>query len=619
MADLILKARTALALGLPNLARVIAYRAALRLGVHPVQQLDAAVPQGPFFRRPETAEYDGPAPDRWRNDAWYFGWRRVPLNGNPPDWRLDPFTGARAPGFDQPWWRIPDFSPDVGDVKAVWEPSRFDWVLAHALHARAGEPDAVPRLNRWLADWCAQNPPYLGPNWKCGQEAAIRVLHLALAALLLKQTDAQVRVPEPGLTDLLRIHLRRIAPTMAYAVAQDNNHGTSEAAALFVGGAWLHNLDGDQEAARWARTGRRRIEERVSRLVAADGSFSQYSVNYHRLMLETLSVTEVWRRSLKAPPFSSALTARCRAAAQWLYAFTDARTGNAPNIGANDGAHLLPIAPTGYRDYRPAVQLASALFLDAAAYPEGPWDAPLHALGLPKPDRRLPVPETQSFDDGGYALLRAGDARVYLRYPRYRFRPAHADALHLDLWLGAANVLRDGGSYSYAAASPWRSYFSGTASHNTVQFDERDQMPRLGRFLYGAWLETSDLEPPERKEGAWTWAAACRDWMGAEHRREVCLEPRRLRVTDRISGFRHKAVLRWRLAPGDWREEDGAWRCGTLSLSVQTEMPLSRAEMVEVWESRCYLKRDPLPVLEMETAHAGLLRTELSWTETPRV
>ena len=47
-----------------------------------------------------------------------------------------------------------------------------------------------------------------------------------------------------------------------------------------------------------------------------------------------------------------------------------------------------------------------------------------------------------------------------LRYPRFRYRPGHADALHLDLWLGDRNILRDGGTYSYNAERKWLNYFS---------------------------------------------------------------------------------------------------------------------------------------------------------------
>jgi hypothetical protein len=100
----------------------------------------------------------------------------------------------------------------------------------------------------------------------------------------------------------------------------------------------------------------------------ADGSFSQYSVNYHRLMLDTYSLVEHWRRGLELPAFSPRLYDRLAAATRWLQALTQPETGDAPVLGANDGARLLPLGDSDYRDYRPAVQLAMALFLDRRAY-----------------------------------------------------------------------------------------------------------------------------------------------------------------------------------------------------------------------------------------------------------
>ena len=44
------KVKTTLALGLPNIARVASYRLGVKLGVNPVRRLQAAVPQGPFFK-----------------------------------------------------------------------------------------------------------------------------------------------------------------------------------------------------------------------------------------------------------------------------------------------------------------------------------------------------------------------------------------------------------------------------------------------------------------------------------------------------------------------------------------------------------------------------------------
>src|SRR4029079_19380469 len=98
-----------------------------------------------------------------------------------------------------------------------------------------------------------------------------------------------------------------------------------------------------------------------------------------------------------------------------------------------------------------------------------------------------PRPASRHFNDGAYAAVRRGTGMALMRYPRFRFRPSHADALHVDLWKDGTNLLRDGGSYSYSDMEG-TAYFSGTASHNTVQFDDRDQMPRVGRSLFGDWL-----------------------------------------------------------------------------------------------------------------------------------
>src|SRR5690606_5197222 len=109
---------------------------------------------------------------------------------------------------------------------------------------------------------------------------------------------------------------------------------------------------------------------------------------------------------------------------------------------------------------------------------------------------------------------------------------SHADALHLDLWVGESNLLRDSGSYSYASSEG--AELKSAAAHNTVTFDDRDQMPLLGRFLYGAWLTASDVSPVRDVSGALTAAAAYRDNHGSSHHREIHLQGRRLICRDRL-------------------------------------------------------------------------------------
>jgi hypothetical protein len=306
------KANTALALGPSNIAQVFWYRARVRIGWHPAQRLRAVAPVGPFFAQPTRSRDDMRAPSLWLDGALLFGHEALAVGDVPPDWTANPMTGRRFPDPERPWWRIPDFDPAVGDIKLIWELSRMDWAVGLAQHAALGNARALDRLNAWLKDWSVSNHPYQGPNWKCGQEASIRVLHLAVAALVLGAAQR----PLESLRQIVELHLRRISPTIHYAVAQDNNHGTSEAAALYVGGGWLASL-GVPEGTIWQESGRRVLEERLQRLVGPQGTFSQYSLNYHRMLLDTLCIVEVWRRHMGLPRLADVLwplarRSRCR-------------------------------------------------------------------------------------------------------------------------------------------------------------------------------------------------------------------------------------------------------------------------------------------------------------------
>jgi len=613
MSSLLIKARTAWRLGPPNLARVAIYKLGLKSGLNPVRRLEAAAPKGPFFSLP-TGVADKRAEPRcgWFHKSEAFGQSLTDLDHQPPVWIAGCISGKPVERAERHWWQIPDFDPTVGDIKTVWEFSRFDWVLSCAQHAAKGNAEALKRLNNWLADWLGSNPPYKGPNWKCGQEASIRVMHLAMASHLLGQT----RDSTSGLLDLVEVHLQRIAPTVLYAMAQDNNHGTSEAAALFIGGSWLE-VNGRGSGGKFARSGRKWLENRARRLIEKDGSFSQYSLNYHRVMLDSLSMAELWRRELALPSFSQTLNARARAASDWLRYMTSPANGDGPNVGANDGARLLPLTDTDYRDYRPSVQLASVLFHAARAFSdEGDWNQPVYWLGLALPDKQLPAPLSAQFDDGGYFVLRQQPVMALLRYPRFRFRPIQADALHLDFWVGEENWLRDAGTYSYNTEQQWQDYFPGTAGHNTVQFDDRNQMPRLSRFLFGAWLKAKHVEPLTHAVECQSCGAGYKDWQGAEHFRRVELSKQGLTVTDQVSSFASKAVLRWRLKPGEWKIDVREQRVqsGEFSLTVTANVSVKRFELIEGWESRYYLQKTPLPVLEIEIDQPGELITTIEWT-----
>jgi hypothetical protein len=607
MSRIATRLRTYRAIGFGNILRVLSYRLRLRARRFPAAPASGpSLPDGPMYAPPQLSPTGLSAPRGWIDEGLLFSHHRFPVGAEPPDWLTDPFTGKAFPDPSRPWFAIADFDPGFGDIKLAWELSRFSWALPMAQRAREGDADELDRLNCWIDDWTARNLPYRGPNWKCAQEAGIRVMHVAMASLLLGHRDAG-----PRLAQWIEWHARRIAPTMAYARAQDNNHGTSEAAALFIGGAWLAR-SGHPEGKRWMTKGRKALEERGLALIASDGSFSQHSLTYHRMMLDTISMAELWRRAMDLPPFTPALVERAGRAADWLKAMIFSPDGDGPNLGANDGAQLLPLSDTPYRDFRPSCALAMTLFRDGAPFDDAGLN-PARWFGL---DTARAVnsgePPHRLFDAGGYAILRQGRAVALLRFPRFAYRPSQNDVLHVDLWVDGDAILRDGGTYSYNDGDEWIDYFGGIAGHNSIQFDGREPMPRLGRFLLGDWLDASGVATGTDADGFPIASATYRDRMGAVHRRSVTLRPDEAIIVDDVSGFAHSATIRWRLRPGDWQGTRGGVTAEGISLRLEGDFG-DEPRLEAGHESLFYREMHDAPVLTATVRSAGTITSRLRW------
>lgn len=597
MSRLALIARTVPSLGMRNVVRVGLYKLRLKAGWRP-RPLPDVCPGGAVFAMPD-AEPVSAGDDRPATLS-VFGWHPVSLAA-PPDWHSDPFGSAPRLNSDQDWGHALAAIGD-GDVKPYWELSRFYWLPQFALAARNGDSDAAARMEQWLQDWIASNQPFYGINWACGQEAAIRLMNLALSAVILDGW----RDPSPAMKWLVETHARRIKPTLSYALGQDNNHGTAEACALFIAGTWgqAWAMPG---AARIARTGRKWVNDRALRTIQPDGSPCQYSTTYHRANLEGFCMAELWSAQTGVKCLHADAAARVVEGARWLYAITDPTSGDAPNLGANDSSHLFSVPQTPYRDFRPTVALAAALFTDAR-----PWadysDARLEALGLPPGSTTWPPASSRSCDHGGFHILRLSDTVALMRYPRFRFRPSQADALHLDLWHNGINLLRDAGAYSYNAE-----WFAGTAAHNTIEFDSRDQMPRLGRFLFGDWLNAEAVEPV-RDDGVMASAAAAyTDARGALHHRAISMCADALICRDTISGNFEDACLRWRLAPGDWHLEGDTVRSGTYSISIEIDGVPITPTLSTTLESRFYQQKAEIPEVSVKVNRPGNLVTKVTF------
>lgn len=587
-------------LGMRNVARVALYKLKLKVGWRP-SPLPDDCPGGGILGLPNaTLVSDG---DDQPTTQLIFGWKPITLV-TPPDWHADPFNRRPRVNPEQDWAHAVSALGDI-DVKSYWELSRFYWLPQLILAARNGDYASAAQIERWLQDWISCNPAFLGLNWACGQEAAIRLMNLALSALILDEW----REPSPAMKWLVETHTRRIYPTLHYALGQDNNHGAAEACALYIAGTWGQTWS-MLGADRIARAGRKWVNDRALRLIQPDGSPCQYSTTYHRANLETFCMAGLWSERTGAECFLADASARVASGAGWLFTLTDTTSGDAPNLGANDGSHLFNILQMPYRDFRPTVALATALFADSRPYADHS-DARLEALGLRPGNGVLPPAASRTYDHGGFHIMRLRETIAVMRYPRFRFRPSQSDALHVDLWHNGINLLRDAGTFSYnAEGAEW---FAGTAAHNTIEFDGRDQMPRIGRFLFGEWLKAEAVEPVSENGVETSAAAAYTDARGARHHRAITLIDGFLICQDTISGNFEAACLRWRLAPGDWRVVGDIVRNGKRSLAIEFDgVPVSPTLGTTV-ESRYYEQKTQIPEVSVKVNRPGKLVTKVTF------
>ncbi|MHC1740740.1 MAG: alginate lyase family protein [Anaerolineaceae bacterium] len=367
------------------------------------------------------------------------------------------------------------------DIKSIWEPARFTWSIPLCQAYQISSEDRFA-FTFWqnFEKFVATNPENMGPNWTSAQECALRLLPWLMAAQTFQ--DSKESTPERILllTRAIWQHASRIALTLNYSRSQNNNHLLSESLGLMLAGLVFSEVP---EGKRWLKQGFSEFQKGILKQIEEDGTYSQHSNNYHRLLLHLALIFKLASARDKLL-ISPRVEQRLAQATRWLLAQLDISSGSVPNLGHNDGTNLLPLGNDGYHDYRPTLQAASRAFLGAPCLSEGSWDELSVRMGLISTNESmlgLSKSETRAID-------RIGNTTTWatLRSVQFHSRPAHADLLSIELWHNGQNLLADAGTYAYNLPDPWQNRLSSTIVHNTVSVNDQDQMIRDGKFL---WLD----------------------------------------------------------------------------------------------------------------------------------
>jgi asparagine synthase (glutamine-hydrolysing) len=470
--------------------------------------------------------------------------------GFPPDWLLDPFRNIRLLA-DKHWSQIPDDGPY--DIKFIWEASRLSQVytLVRA-YARTQDENYPAAFWQVVEDWMQENPPGMGPNWKCGQEATLRLMALCFGYYAFKDQPQSTSERVSQLTILAAALAERIYMNLGYAIYTRSNHTISESFGVWLAGILFPEL---KNAKKYRKLGQQILEKEASTQIYPDGSYAMHSLNYHRFILHiylfAMRIAEV-----NYQKFSLSVYQAVERSIEYLYTLIDLQTGQMPQYGSNDGALVLPLNSCDYMDYRPLIQLGYYTLHKQRIFPPGGWDEDLFWFyGKEALDSSLETksqPTDELFLDGGITKISGEQTRAFIRCGPIRDRPSHADQNHMDIWWQGKNIAMDPGTFLYSGDGHWRNGLASTRVHNTVTVDEQDQMEKFSRFIWVDWSQ-GDILAFEYKKGLIFWQGQQNGYTRLKdpvmHKRTVILlDNTNWFVVDHLQGeLDHQFMLNWSL------------------------------------------------------------------------
>ncbi len=445
--------------------------------------------------------------------------------------------------------------PDIEDIKFIWEPSRFGWAITLArAFAYSGNVKYLQTFLKLTNEFWRLNPPYQGPNWTSAQETAIRLISLSWACSIFWNSSNLNEISRNDLANILAVHATRLPLTLAYAKAQNNNHLLFEAAGMITAGSIF---PGFRRFALDQKSGWEIFHKALNAQIDKDGNYIQQSNTYQRLMLQV--ALWVWNLTEQiGNTFPPGTIAKLQKATCWLAGQVEKTNGRVPNLGANDGANLLPLSDADILDYRPTLQAAGCAFLGTRLLDKGNWDEMAAWLGISPSKFITRTGRTSS----GAVRLESKRSHAFLRAVTFLGRPGHSDQLHVDLWADGVNIAQDPGTYLYNARSPWENALAGANVHNTVTVDGKDPMTRAGKFL---WLDRSQARIVERNDRSCTTESDGYRQLGISHRRTLAVTGTdHWLITDEIrsttdSRTEHMYTVHWLLPDWKWRLKDNSF------------------------------------------------------------
>jgi hypothetical protein len=393
----------------------------------------------------------------------------------------------------------------------------------------------------------------MGPNWSSALEAALRLINWAIAWQLIGGVDSRAFEGPEGeaFRDrwLISVYQHSEFVSGHYSLhSSANNHLVGELAGVLTAAlAWPHW----EKSNTWFRDARAMLEREALLQNAPDGVNREQAVSYQQWELDLLLLPLLAARA-NGHDFSDAYSGRVQAMLAYLASIIDAG-GNVPMFGDADDGYVVRLDPRpGFCRFHSLLATGAILFQrgDFKAKARSVDDKTRWLMGPGTDERfatldtsRAQLPVRRDFPDGGYYILGTDfetpdEIRLIADAGPLGYREiaahGHADALSFTLSVGGHEFFVDPGTFAYHTEAEWRSYFRGTAAHNTLRIDKTDQSEPGGNFMWlrkaqaacSRWLTSPDEDFFEGWHDGYVGLAD-----PVMHRRCIRLDKRARRIT----------------------------------------------------------------------------------------
>ena len=513
----------------------------------------------PLSGPPYLIDKDHVTHGQWPALGYSWQWQ-----SNQDNWHTAPDTQQRWPQVFFTKLNYREGNP-YGDTRVVWEIGRLQQLTAIALLIEQEETNRTHLLHLFQAqwqDWLTHNPPYIGVHYVSAMECALRLIAVCHAFDRIRFYSKATELWQ-GLPGFVESHASLIQNRLSLH-SSAGNHTIAEAVGLMYAGQLFPEM---KQAPNWFKTGLRLLEQEGVRQILNDGCGIEQAPWYQLFITDLIGlairlVTQAGRS------VSGQLQAAYKRSQAFL-AQISSWSETIPKMGdADDGFALLPNLSLS-------------------------WSPNLKQL-----------PKLNLIALNGYTLMRNGATQLLVDHAPLGMAPSfghgHADALSIQVRHEGYPFAIDCGTGWYTGNPRYRNYLRGTAAHNTVSVNHKDQAHQESAFMWSKPFEVQLLARGATAKGSCGVVARHNGYAseGVVHTRGLLLDSNgNLIVIDQLDGsISVQASLHWHFveqpeaAKGYWKIQGTSGAQVTMQISGVDETQLFKGseQPMAGWYSPVY-------------------------------